>query len=1149
VAVKNHQASTLEHLFLKPIMNKTNCIKITAFLWLAMIAASCSQKSDKKFQQLSASKTGISFINEVKETADVNILDYLYYYNGGGVATADFNADGLNDLYFVSTQGENKMYINKGKTAPLQFEDITATAGVGGKANWQTGVTVADVNGDNRPDIYVCAVGKYKSLKGRNELYINVGNDANGQPKFEEKAAEYGLDFSGFSTQAAFIDYDKDGDLDMYLLTHAIHSVSSYDKVSARSLVDSSAGDVLYRNELISTTKPTQNLPKFTNVSAEAGIYQAPMGYGLGISVADFNNDGWDDIYVTNDFHEDDYYYLNNGNGTFKEAVKEHFRHLSKYSMGCDAADINNDGWTDIFTADMQPDNEKVEKSSLGEDALDIFLYKLQFGFYNQYSHNALQLNLAGKRYAEIALSTGTSATDWSWSPLLADFDNDGQRDLFVSNGIPRRPDDLDYSKYINQDSVFMKMSGSSLMVSKTTDLKALEQMPTGKAHNYIFKGNKSLTFEDKSTDWGFEDETVSNGALYVDLDNDGDLEIVTNDLNQSAGIFQNMTRETDPAANYLRIKLEGNTANTAGFGAKIYIKNKAQLQVATMQPTRGFESASEAVVHFGLGNAQQIDSLIVCWPNGKTEIKTNVKANQLLTLKQTAATTSNTQHPTLTINHQSSTILTDITDKTILGYQHKETPYIDMIREPMMPFQYSTQGVKPAVGDINGDGLDDLYLGGARDQPGQVMVQRAGGRFEQTNQAVMQADAANEDAEAVFFDADGDRDLDLYVVSGGNEYVGDMAELQDRLYVNDGKGNFTKNINALPTDMRGNKLCVKPADFDNDGDTDLFVGGRVIAYKYGVNPQSYLLVNDGKGHFSDQTAKIAPAIQKIGLVSDAAWADIDNDKDLDLTIVGDWLGIEIFENKNKTFNHIANNESLSKEKGLWQTIQVADFDRDGDVDFMVGNLGTNNKFIKDKQPEIKMYVKDIDGNGSTEQVVAYKRNNEFYPLLGRDELGKQLPSVINKRFTNYKDFAGQTLNEILKNELKNADEKTVNRFESVYVENKGKGQFNVKPLPFEVQFSKVFAFEIGDFDNDGHLDALAGGNLYGVSTYQGRYDASYGWLLKGDGKGNFKALWPTQSGFFVDGELRGIKSLKINEKKSIITTLLNQKARIFTNQ
>jgi enediyne biosynthesis protein E4 len=1128
---------------------------------LTLATLSNCTKTDTKFKQLSSSETGISFVNEVKETKDLNILDYLYYYNGGGVASGDLNGDGLSDVYFVSTQGENKLYINKsgqnGKA--LFFEDKTKEANVGGSANWQTGVTMADINGDGKLDIYVCAVGNYKSLKGHNELYINMGNDANGTPKFEEKAAEYGLDFKGFSTQAAFLDYDKDGDLDMYLLNHATHNVSSYDKVSARALVDSSAGDVLYRNELVVNSlgsqvvgKKSNILPKthdsrpkihFTNVSAEAKIYQAAMGYGLGISVADFNNDGWDDIYVSNDFHEDDYYYLNNGDGTFRESVKDYFRHLSKYSMGCDAADMNNDGWLDIFTADMLADDERIEKSSLGEDALDIFMYKLQFGFYNQYSHNALHLNLEGKKYAEISLITGTSATDWSWSPLLADFDNDGRRDLFVANGIPRRPNDLDYIKYINRDSTFNELSGSPIYGTKEKDIEAIQKMPAGQVHNYIFRGSDSLKFEDKSTDWGFEAETVSNGALYADLDNDGDLEIITNDLNEPAGVFQNMTREQAPTSNYLRIKLTGNNANTAGFGAKVYIKYKAQLQTATMQPTRGFESASEPVIHFGLNTIQTIDSLIVVWPNGKLEIRTNVKTNQLLTLKQSEAK-EDTQKYITHITHHTSNIFTDITDQTTFDYKHAETPYIDMVREPMMPFQQSTQGPASAVGDVNGDGLDDVFVGGARDQAAQMMTQRANGKFEITNQPLMQADAACEDVDAVFFDADGDRDLDLYVVSGGNEFVSDMVELRDRLYLNDGKGTFTKSADALPT-MNANKSCVVPADFDQDGDIDLFVGGRVIAYKYGINPESFLLVNDGKGHFTDKTNQLAPNLKNVGMVTDAVWTDLDNDKDLDLAIVGDWLGIEIFENNNKKLaSHIT---QLASQKGFWQTIEAADFDHDGDDDLLVGNLGLNTKFVKGDKPELKMYVKDLDGNGTIEQLIGYKRNNDYYPLLTKDELGKQMPSIINKRFTKYKDFAGQVLDKVINpDERTGAIEKNVNTFQSVYIENKGKMNFEIKALPLEVQFSKVFAFSVGDFDKDGNLDALVAGNLYGVSTYQGRYDASFGWFLKGDGKGSFKALWPAQSGFMVDGEARSIKKLTINKKPAIMVTLNNKNARFF---
>jgi enediyne biosynthesis protein E4 len=1112
-----------------------------------LVLTNCNQKEDK-FKKLKPSQTGISFVNEVKETNDINILDYLYFYNGGGVAAADFNADGLTDLYFVSTQGENKLYLNKTKEKNIKFEDITAKAGVAGKANWQTGVSVADINGDGRLDMYVCAVGNYKSLKGHNELYINTGNDANGVPMFEEKAKEYGLDFSGFSTQAAFIDYDKDGDLDVYLLNHAIHSVSSYDKVSARALVDSSAGDILYRNELIAnspTPHPTSHikhpkLPIFTNVSQKAGIYQAAMGYGLGISVADFNNDGWDDIYVSNDFHEDDYYYLNNGNGTFKESVKEHFKHLSKYSMGCDVADINNDGWLDIFTADMLPDDEKIEKSSLGEDALDIYLYKLQFGFHYQYGRNALHLNMHGKRYADIATIAGVSATDWSWSPLLADFDNDGYRDLFVANGIPRRPNDLDYIKYLSNtvDSTIKKSIPT--FAQKISDKKALDLMPKGETHNYIFRNSGDLKFENQSANWGFDEETVSNGAIYADLDNDGDLEIVTNDMNSEAGIFLNQSTEKDPEnTNFLRIKLTGNNANTNGLGTQIYLKNKGKIWTSTQQPVRGFESSSEPIVHFGLGNISTIDSLIVVWPDGKSSLQTHVKTNQTLIFKQSEATINNGE---LRMSQLSSLRFTDLTDDIELNYQHRENKdYLDMVREPMMPFNLSTEGPKTAIGDVNGDGLDDLYLCGARNQAGQLMLQK-NGQFVQSKQAVFKLDSAYEEVDALFFDADNDRDLDLYVVSGGNEFVGDMDELKDRLYVNDGKGNFSKTINALPNQMKANKSCVKPCDFDADGDIDLFVGGRVVAYDYGSIPESYLLVNDGKGHFINKTPN---DLKNAGLITDAIWADIDNDKDQDLVVVGDWMPVTIFENKNKQLVKTTN--TLSAQKGFWQTIQAADFDHDGDQDFVVGNLGLNNKFIKQAKPELKMYVKDIDANNKTEQIIAYKRNDKWYPLLSKDELGKQLPGIVNKRFTDYKDFAGKVLEDVIKpSELKGADELMVNRFESIYIENKGKGEFEVHHLPLEVQFSKIYAFLPQDFDGDGHIDLLAGGNFYGVSTYQGRYDASYGWYLKGDGKGHFKAVWPTASGFFIDGELRDLKNIKIANKNYILALTNNGKPRIF---
>ena len=1102
---------------------------------IGALMGSCKTDNKPVFKLLKGASTGIMFENKLAETKDINILDYLYFYNGGGLAAGDVNNDGLTDLYFVSTQGDNKLYLNKGKEKenPFTFEDVTTPAGVKGSANWQTGVTMVDINADGKLDIYVCAVGKYKSLKGKNELYINLGNDAKGVPKFAEKAAEYGLDFSGFSTQTAFFDYDKDGDLDAYLLTHATHSVSSYDKVSARALTDSTAGDVLYRNDN----------GKFVDVSQQAGVYQAPMGYGLGISVADFNNDGWDDIYVSNDFHEDDYYYLNNQKGGFDEAMKKSFKHLSKYSMGCDAADINNDGWVDIFTADMQPNDEKIEKASLGEDALDVYMYKLQLGFYYQYSRNALHLNMQGQRFAEIGTLAGVSATDWSWSPLMADFDNDGQRDLFVSNGIPKRPNDLDYIKYINSDSLLNMLSGSPLYGTKSNDKTALELMPNGQMHNYIFKGNAKYQYEDQSKAWGFDQPTVSNGAVYADLDNDGDLEIITNDLNQPAGFYQNMTQENTPTTGaFVRLKLLGDGNNTAGIGAKVILKHKSEMQVATQQPTRGFESSSEPIIHFGMATTETIDSLIVIWPNQKMQVLTNVKPNQTLTLAQKNALTS-------AIAYNYAPVPKAVFNETVdaVSATHQENPYYEQSRESLMPFKVSTEGARTAVGDVNGDGRQDFYLGGARDKPGQLLVQQANGKFVASKQIAFEKDSVYEDVDAAFFDADRDGDPDLYVVTGGNEFFGTMPELNDRLYLNDGKGNFARANANLPA-MTDNKSCVATADFDQDGDIDVFVGGRVVGYKYGENPKSYLLINDGKGRFEDKTEQIAPQLRHVGMTTAAVWADTDNDKDPDLVVVGDWMPIVVFENQGgKTLTSDRQDDELKQKSGFWHAIEAADFDNDGDIDFMVGNLGLNNRLIKQATPALKMYVKDFDGNGSTEQVLAYLRDDSWYPLNSKDELGKQMPGIINKRFTTYGDFAGKTLTQVFKaDELRGSTEKMVNTFESVYVENRGKDGFVVSALPREVQFSKIFTMSAGDFDGDGKLDAVCGGNFYGVSTYQGRYDASFGWFLKGNGKGQFAAVWPTNCGLMLDGELRDLKKINVGGNLSILGIFNNQKPQIY---
>ena len=1085
-------------------------------LLLNLMACSSGEKDVVLFEKLDSKKTHIDFSNNITETKDFNILDYLYFYNGGGVSAGDINNDGLVDLFFVSNQGKNKLYLNKGN---MEFEDISVKAGIEGFSDWKTGVTMADVNADGLLDIYVCAVGNFKGMEGSNELYIN-----NGDLTFTEKANAFGLDFTGFSTQAAFFDYDKDGDLDCYLLNHAVHNTRSYDRVNTRMLKDNEAGDYLYRNEGV----------HFKDVSKESGIYQAAMGYGLGLSVGDLNNDGWLDLYVSNDFHEDDYYYINQQNGTVKEGIKDHFKHLSRFSMGSDMADINNDGYQDIMTLDMYPEDERVEKSSVGEDPLDIYLYKLQFGYFNQYSRNCLQLNMGGKKFSDIAASSGVAATDWSWSTLLADYDGDGIKDIFISNGILRRPNDLDYLKFVIGDSLHY-----GLPTSEKLDQQAIDLMPSGKVHNYLYKGAKDLRFIDKSMAWGFEAEGISNGAAYADLDNDGDLDLISNNLNESSGIYQNNARQL-LKHNFIKIKFKGEGGNTFGIGAKVILKTKDGQQLQQLMPTRGFMSSVEPTLLFGIGTLAQVDSLIVIWENQKIEIIKNPKINQTLVLSQ-----KNAQIPVKDFQffEPVKPMFEEVTSTISVGYKHLENTYFDFNRELLIPFKVSIEGPKMAVGDVNGDGLDDFYVGGAKYQAGQLFLQKGTG-FVPSKQTAFFVDSLYEDVDALFFDADGDKDQDLYVVTGGNEFYDQMPEQFDRLYLNDGKGNFTRDMQALPP-MFDNKSVVRPCDFDRDGDVDLFVGGRVVAYSYGKSPRSYLLVNNGKGKFKDVTVAQAPDLREAGMISEAIWSDIDGDGDQDLTVVGDWMPIKMFVNNSGKFTALEN--GLEEFTGFWSGITAGDFDRDGDMDFVVGNLGTNTKLRKSLDGKLKMYMKDIDKNDTKEHIIGYSRDGEWYPINSKDEMGKQMPSIINKKYTDYKQFAGKSLAELFnEGELEGAEEKMINTFESVYLENTGGGKFKKTALPSLAQVSKIMVMRTEDVDKDGKLDVIIGGNFNGASMYQARYDAFFGLILKGDGKGQFKALVPTDTGFLQEGDVRDIKTVRTPKGPLYFVTRNNENIQIF---
>ncbi|WP_036154049.1 VCBS repeat-containing protein [Maribacter forsetii] len=1079
--------------------------RLFSFLILLILVFSCSTQEEKLFTKLEANVTGIKFKNILKETEAFNVLEYGYLYNGGGVSVGDLNNDGLPDIYFTGNMVGSRLYINKGN---FEFDEIAEKAGVFAEGLWNTGTTMADVNGDGLLDIYVCRSAAPSPKMRKNLLFIN-----NGDLTFTESASKYGLANSGYSTQASFFDYDKDGDLDVYILNHSTQEYAGFGQITAslKNKQNSAYSDKLYRNDN----------GKFKDVSSNVGLVSNILGFGLGVAISDINNDGWPDIYVSNDYNEQDYLYINNKNGSFTESLEKYIGHTSLFSMGSDIADINNDGYMDIITLDMLPEGNYRQKMVSGPDNYDKYQLLVNSGFYNQTMRNMLQLNNNGESFSEIGQFSGISNTDWSWASLFADLDNDGYKDVFITNGYKRDYTNMDFINFAVQEKLKENKTGK-----QTAIMELLETSPATIEENYTYHNNGDLTFSKVNSKWGLDKKSLSNGAAYADLDNDGDLDLIVNNIEAEAFIYRNNSEKLK-VHNYLRIRLKGEGLNTFGIGSRISVTTNTQVLTQEVMPTRGYQSSVDNTVVFGLGKNDTIRELTITWPDFKEQKLHNISSNQTIKLQQIDA-----QKSTTIIETDTTRYFVDMSIDSLIPFKHQENNFIDFKTEQLLLHKLSIQGPKMAKGDVNGDGLDDLFIGGAKGQSGQVLIQHKNGEFNIALTDLVD-DAISEDTNALFFDADNDKDLDLYVVSGGNEFKQNAAELQDRLYLNNGKGKFTKLSNALPN-MKTSGAVVRANDVDNDGDLDLFVGGRLVPGKYPTAPKSYLLQNDGKGHFTDVTTSINEKLNQLGMITDAIWSDFSGDGVDDLIVVGEFMAIRLFENDKGKLNEIKNT-ILNNAKGWWNTIKSGDFDNDGDIDYIVGNFGLNSQLKATEEEPIQLYVKDFDKNGSLDPILTSYIQGESYPIFSKDDLIGQL-SYLKGKYINYSDYADQKISDIFTaEELINANILEANYFASSYIENLGNNNFTITPLPASIQFAPIYGILINDFNKDGNLDVLMAGNFFGTRVKYGRYDANKGSLLLGDGNGNFSVIDQKKSGLNINGEVRDIQSIINAYKEPII--------------
>ena len=1102
-------------------LNKGNIVIILVFFQLLMVSCE-SEKGRKLFTLLTPSQSGVKFSNELIETDSANYFLYQGFYMGGGVAIGDVNNDGLQDIYLTGNMVENKLYLNNGD---LKFSDITDQAGVGGDNRWMTGVTMADVNQDGWLDIYVCAAGPWPWATRRNLLYINDGKPGD-QPTFTESAEIYGIADPGNSKQAVFFDYDLDNDLDLYVANYPIVNIKTgiMNYSELMRFVHPGVSNHLYEFED----------GKFKDVTVKAGVMR--FGLSLGVSVADFNGDGWPDFYVSNDFATPDYFFYNNGDGTFTNKIEEATNHTSFFGMGIDAADVTNNGLLDILQVDMSPEDNFRSKANMASMDTDVFRAMVNNGMHYQYMINSLQINMGLNDngvplFGEISQLANVSLTDWSWAPLIADFDNDGWKDLFVTNGIRRE---------INNKDFFIEMNKDKQMASRYVDW--VNKMPEAKVENYALKNFGGLKFEKVAGDWGLNLKGWSNGAAYADLDNDGDLDLVVNNIDDYTTVYENNAVRKEKS-NYLRLEMKGPSGNKFGLGVKVTLMQGSQKQFQELTLTRGFQSSVEPVLHFGVGDQHLVEKVIVQWPDRKQQILEHVKANQKLVIDYNNASAN--PHAVATMPPQK--VFKNITGELGLSYRHMENSFDDFSYQVLMPHKLSQDGPALAVGDVNNDGLDDFFVGGATNQPGKIYIQHETGKFDSLVVDQFIEDKIHDDVDAIFFDANNDGFKDLYVVSGGNEAKAGDRFYQDRLYLNLGKGQFEKTDNALP-DIFESGSVVRVADYDNDGDQDLFVGSRFLPRNYPKPGKSFLLRNEStpdKVKFIDVTNEIAKELSTIGMVTDAVFTDINNDEQIDLVLTGEWMPVTIFMNQNGHFVDSTDSWGIGNQTGWWSSIMARDFDSDGDIDLIAGNLGENYKYKATEEEPFSLYINDYDKNDKMDIVLAYIQDGEEYPLRGKQCSSEQIPAISIK-FKDYNSFAKATLADVYSTQsLKESMRYQAVNFSTSYFENTG-DNFLIHRLEDMAQISSVNAIYVDDIDGDGNQDIVLAGNLYGSEVETPRNDASYGLFMTGNGKGGFKAQMPYESGLMIRGEVRKMEKIMLkNGRKAILVARNNEELLI----